>query len=77
MDKNRRIRNIVCLALVVFYAAGLLCMILNAFGLGVLLWMLSTVGGLGMLWHIRNKEEKEAFERAQKDAENGDDDQCE
>lgn len=64
------LRNIVCIALVVLYVAGLLCMFLNQLGAGIALWAISTVGGMAALYHIRNAEEKEAAKK-EKD---GDDD---
>ena len=74
MNRNQRIRNIVCIVLVALYAIGLVCMFLNAFGVGLALWVASTVGGMAALFHIRNKEEKDAFERGKGD---GDDKPCE
>lgn len=70
---KQKIRNIICIVLVIFYVAGLLCMFLNQLGPGIALWALSTVGGLGALFHIRNAEEKEAAQKAQ----DGDDEPCE
>lgn len=69
--KNLKIRNIICIVLVACYFIGLLCMFLNQLLAGLALWALSTVGGFIALYHIRNREEKEA---AEKSAEDGDDD---
>ena len=79
MDKNRatRLRSILCIALAGSYLAGILCMFLNAFPIGVALWVVSTVGGFAMLYHIRNKEEKEAAAREAEKNKDGDDETCE
>lgn len=73
MNKNQRIRNLLCIALVALYAVGLLCMFLDALNAGLALWVVSTIGGIAALYHIRNREEKEAFERDR----NEDDKPCE
>ena len=65
MNRNQCIRNVLCIVLVALYAVGLLCMFLNAFGVGLALWVASTVGGMAALFHIRNKEEKDAFAASQ------------
>lgn len=69
--KNMNIRNIICVALVVFYFIGLLCMFIGQLGAGLGLWGISTVGGFFALYYIRSKEEKNT---AEKEAQNGDDD---
>lgn len=68
---KQKLRNIICIVLVVCYFAGLLCMFMNRLGAGLGLWAISTVGGLIALFHIRNGEEKEA---AAKEAKDGNDD---
>lgn len=69
--KNLNKRNVICIALVVCYVAGLLCMFLNQLNAGLALWAISTVGGFFALYHIRSAEEKA---EAQKEAKNGEDD---
>lgn len=64
---KQRIRNIICIALVVCYIAGLLCMFLNALAAGLALWALSTIGGVAALFHIRNAEEKTAAQKKKED----------
>ena len=66
-----KLRNIICIVLVVLYFIGLLCMFLNQLGAGLSLWGISTVGGFFALYYIRTSEEKAASEKKAKD---GDDD---
>lgn len=75
MNKNQRVRSALCIALVALYIVGLLCMFLNALGAGLALWVISTIGGIAALYHIRNREEKEAFQRSH--AEDEDEKPCE
>ena len=51
-------RSLLCIGLVICYAAGMVCMLLDAFPIGLMLWAISTVGGLGALHWIRVSEEK-------------------
>jgi len=76
LDKNRinqlkSMKNIMCIVLVILYAAGLLCMFLNNFPAGFLLFTVSTLGGMGMLYYMKKLEEKAALEKMM--AEDGDD----
>ena len=59
MDRDLA-RNIVCVALVALYFAGLVCMFCGRLGAGIALWAVSTVGGFAALYHIRNRQEKDA-----------------
>ncbi|MGN0803175.1 MAG: hypothetical protein ACI4MF_11320 [Candidatus Faecivicinus sp.] len=74
---KQRIRNVICIVLVVCYVSGLLCMFLNALEAGLALWVVSTVGGMVALFHIRNGEEKAAAKEAARKAEKEDDPPCE
>lgn len=77
-NKSLKIRNILSIALVVLYAAGMLCMFLNAMQLGLLLWTLSTAGGLAVMYRLKAEEKKAAeAERLRKAAEGEDEKPCE
>lgn len=74
---KQRIRNVICIVLVVCYVSGLLCMFLNALEAGLALWAVSTVGGMVALFHIRNAVEKAAAKEAAEKAGKEDDPPCE
>lgn len=67
-------KSILCLVLILLYAAGMICLILNAFTLGMFLWTVSLLGSIAVLYiHRVNKErEEEAQKRDSEDA-----DKCE
>ena len=78
MKNYKRVRSIVCLALIACYVIGMLCMFIDAFPIGVALWAVSLVGGLAVLYSIKNAERKaEEEERLKKAAEGGDEEACE
>ena len=74
----RRVKSIVCIALIVCYVVGMLCMFIDAFAFGVALWAVSLAGGLAVLYGVRNEERKAAeLERLEKVAKGGEDETCE
>lgn len=54
---KRLLRSLLCIVMVVLYAAGLLCFFLSALEAGFALWAISTVGGFLLLYFIRERDE--------------------
>lgn len=60
---HRQLRNMMCIIMVIVYAAGLVCFFMSAVEAGLGLWAISTVGGFLLLHFIREREEAKAQEK--------------
>ena len=69
-DRLKRLRSVLCLALVALYFIGLIFLMTGLFYAGVVFWAVSTVGGIGLLYYIRTTEKtQEAVNEALKEEE--------
>jgi len=50
-------KKVLCIAIVLCYAAGLACMLLSNMAAGLILWTVSTLGGGSLLAHWRHQRE--------------------
>lgn len=62
---NRQLRSLLCIIMVVLYAAGLICFFLSALEAGFALWAFSTVGGFLVLHFIRERDEAAAQKKSE------------
>lgn len=53
-------KSILCMVLVLLYAAGMVCLILNQVEIGMLLWTLSLLGSAAVLYHFKRKRDQAA-----------------
>lgn len=65
---NPQLRNILCIGMVILYAAGLICFFLGAMEQGFALWGISTVGGFLLLYFIRKRREDAEEKKSEDDS---------
>lgn len=64
-------KSILCIVLILMYAAGMVCLILNKVELGMLLWTISLLGSLAVLYHFKRKRDQAAEAERLRRAANG------
>ena len=55
-------KNILCMVLILLYAAGMLCLMFNAVDVGMLLWTVSLLGSIAVLYinHVKRKQAEDS-----------------
>ncbi len=53
-------KSILCMVLILLYAAGMLCLIFNAVSVGMFLWTVSLLGSIAVLYINHCKRERES-----------------